>query len=419
MLDKLDPPMVVPRYMARFRCVAGACDDPCCVSWDIPIDRRHYMKMRGALKTAPGGDEDFARSVKRVRKRSDQKFALFVLNGPEQRCGFWEEDRTCRLHAQYGEQTLPDACAIYPRRPVKVGALVEMNGSLSCPEVARLALLADDALVPEASDEGPPRNKVFDAWSPDEPDAYTRSLVDVRLALVQILEGAAPLAARLATVVALADAVGADFARGKRFDAARVARSLRDFASPAIGAQIADGLAAIDLPAHVPVRTLVNVLAFRGQFTLGTFAPLLKIAAERYCVDGASAEAVARAYADRRDALEPLIGARFERILAQYALHHTLSSWFTRAPDLGVWVRGLALRVALVRFLVFAHPAVAELDATTPPDVAAGAIERAAIDVIAKMSRAFEHYAGFLALLDRGLPGAMPGLEHALCLLKL
>jgi lysine-N-methylase len=378
--------------------------------------------MRRAMSETPADRAKFDGAVARVRsRRDDGKFALLVLKDPDQQCSFLMPDRMCDLHRRFGEDLLPNTCAVYPRRPNLVGDRAEIAGSVSCPEVARLALLAHDAMELDDADRGALKRGVFlGVARTNDPDAYTRSLNEVRIALLLIVGGTAPLASRLATLVVLADALQGWFARGKPFEAQRLTSTLAAFTNPAAAAQLATGLASIDVPLEIPTRLLVRAIASRTHFPLGGFAHLLKFTVDAY---GVGSEApplqIARAYVERRDVLEPKIGERLEQILGNYVANYVFSSWFTEAPDLGVWVRGLAVRVALIRFLVFAHPELASMDRAATPRDFESIVERVAVEVVSKMSRAIEHFAGFLTLLDRELPAVMPGLEHALSLLKL
>lgn len=54
-------------------------------------------------------------------------------------------DGLCGIQAKYGEDFLGDACHFYPRATRAMGADILMTGTLSCPEIARLALFGDKA----------------------------------------------------------------------------------------------------------------------------------------------------------------------------------------------------------------------------------------------------------------------------------
>lgn len=56
-------------------------------------------------------------------------------------------DGLCGIHRDYGSDFLGDACHFYPRVTRKISDEVVMTALMSCPEVARLALFADDAFM--------------------------------------------------------------------------------------------------------------------------------------------------------------------------------------------------------------------------------------------------------------------------------
>lgn len=412
---------ITPRYMTRFSCIGGACEDTCCSGWGITLDAADHRKLRRVLGQTKADRELFDKNVKRLRggARSDTKFALIVLQPTTGYCGFLGADKLCSLHGRFGESSITDVCSTYPRRQSVVGDRVELAAALSCPEAARQALLADDGMELVDLD----RRDARDVWvqiADPEGDLYAQSLDVVRMSMMQILAGAGSLAAGLGTLAALADALGTGFGKGKVFDPQAVVRTLEDFEDPARAKEIASALASIDVPLEVPMRPLLEILAKRFELPEGRFGDVLKHAANAYSItDNALVADVAKAYGARRKEVGALIDGRLNRILVNYALNHTFTDWFTGSQNLGVWVRGLILRVALVRFLVHAHPDVAALATAATDGDATRTVERVAIDTVYRMGRTIDHHGPFVTLLDRVLPESMPGLEHALCLLKL
>jgi len=63
---------------------------------------------------------------------------------------------------------LPDICATFPRVVTKWGERVEVTGTLACPEVARLCLLAEDA------EHGDANKAVMQGWL----DTHTPAAVE-------------------------------------------------------------------------------------------------------------------------------------------------------------------------------------------------------------------------------------------------
>ena len=38
--------MIIPKYMTQFKCIGGACEDNCCIGWDVDIDKNTYLKYK-------------------------------------------------------------------------------------------------------------------------------------------------------------------------------------------------------------------------------------------------------------------------------------------------------------------------------------------------------------------------------------
>lgn len=417
----MPPSVLAPRYVSRFSCIGGACEDTCCSGWAIAIDSEHHRKMRRALGQTKADREMFEKNVKRVRSgRTDTKYALIVLDQRTGRCNFLAEDGLCGLQRRFGEATLPDVCMTYPRRQSIVGDRVELAATLSCPEAVRQALLPADAMELVDLDT---KAIAREHWVQiaEGGDVYEQSLDAVRMTMLGILAGAGSLAAGLGTIAALAHVLGEAFGKGKPFGRDALARALDDFSKPERAEQIAKALGSIDMPLEVPMRPLLEVLAKRVDLPEGRFGAVLAHAVQAYAIGETAVVAeVARAYLERRESVRALVDARLDAMLLNYALNHTFTSWFTSSPTLGVWVRALVVRVALIRFLVYAHPEVAALAApgTTEGD-ATRTVERVTVETVYRMARAIDHHQPFLKLLDEALPQTMPGLEHALSMLKL
>lgn len=126
-----------PQYMNKFECVGQDCPDTCCAGWKINIDKGTYKKYRKI------NDKNMAIKFKKIMKKSDGQpsYAMYgYFNMDEGICGFLENG-LCGIQKKYGEDLLSVTCLEYPRKMNVVDERVEMSAKLSCPEVARLALL--------------------------------------------------------------------------------------------------------------------------------------------------------------------------------------------------------------------------------------------------------------------------------------
>jgi lysine-N-methylase len=428
-----DPAVIAPRYQTRFSCLGGACEDTCCKEWSISIDAEHFRKMRSVLGQTKKDRETFESSVKKIKGPSGTKdrYALIVLNPSTRRCNYLDDKAMCGLHGKYGEKVLPDVCATYPRRQSLVRAAdgtprFEVSSALSCPEAVRQALLPKDAMELVDMDRNTISRDLFvqinNSALEENGEIYDAALDPVRASLLQIISGAPSMAAGLATVAALADALGSGFARKALapIDAATLLATLEDFARPQVSAQMGTGLAKINVPMDVPIRSLLQLLATRISMPEGHFGSVLAHATRAYGIsENTIVSDVSKAFIEHRDPVLPAVAKRFDELLTNYVLQHTFSYWYTHASNLGIYVRGLILRVALIRFLAFAHPDVQALKNAATESDGARTIERVIVEIIYKMARDIDHHGPFMQLLDQALPATMPGLEHALTLLKL
>ncbi len=148
------PPISTPRYFTRFRCIGAACEDHCCAGWggiDVdPPTAEAYRQLRvdgdpravqlnlvGNIKPNPEAWPD-----------EGWPAALIPLE-PGKPCPFLNVERLCQIQETFGEELLSSTCDTFPRQATVLDGQMLLVGRMSCPEVARLALLADDAMVLE------------------------------------------------------------------------------------------------------------------------------------------------------------------------------------------------------------------------------------------------------------------------------
>ena len=112
----------------HFQCLGAECEDTCCQGWGMQVDQnRKELYANNApelLEAVVAGEAEL------VMKRN-------VLTGF---CVKFE-DGLCGIHKQYGTDFLGDACHFFPRIVRKFGNTITVSAALSCPEIARIALL--------------------------------------------------------------------------------------------------------------------------------------------------------------------------------------------------------------------------------------------------------------------------------------
>jgi lysine-N-methylase len=130
---------LVPQYMNSFSCIGSDCEDTCCAGWQVPIDKAMYKKY-GRVH-----DKELTPLLdKKVKKNGQnstfENFASMELDA-NQRCSFLSEQNLCRIQLKLGEGYLSNICSTYPRTSNLVNNVLETSATMSCPEIARLALL--------------------------------------------------------------------------------------------------------------------------------------------------------------------------------------------------------------------------------------------------------------------------------------
>lgn len=142
-------------YLKAFSCIAGACEDTCCVGWDVEIDRKTYSKYQ-KLKD-PILSPLIKQSVFEYPHSFDPQvdYARVKLK-KNKRCPFLDAQKLCVIQRSQGEGSLSNVCATYPRMTNLIDGILETTLTLSCPVAARLVLKSDphelsfvDSKIPE------------------------------------------------------------------------------------------------------------------------------------------------------------------------------------------------------------------------------------------------------------------------------
>ncbi|MFA7292518.1 MAG: flagellin lysine-N-methylase [Rhodocyclaceae bacterium] len=136
----------MPRYAADFHCTGNACEDTCCAGWNIPIDKQTLKAYRHVDQPhLVDRLKQFVQLLPNAERNPCGDPARINLTVENQGCPFLEQG-LCAIHRDLGEDYLSNTCATFPRRARDVAGQVEYALDLACPEAARKALLAENAL---------------------------------------------------------------------------------------------------------------------------------------------------------------------------------------------------------------------------------------------------------------------------------
>ena len=136
---------VKPSFYDKFKCIASACTDNCCIGWEIDVDEKtlsSYEQMGGS----------FGNVVRSGLTKSDDGSTCFKLCQGE-RCVFLNKDNLCDIITNCGEESLCDICREHPRFYEWFPGVTECGLGLCCEEACRLLLQESFALCEENNGE--------------------------------------------------------------------------------------------------------------------------------------------------------------------------------------------------------------------------------------------------------------------------
>ena len=120
---------------------------PAAREWQVSVDPDTYQKYK-ALPASPLRNriDEYILPVHEIAPATPPANTvpppanIRLLTGA--RCPFLAESRLCQIQSELGESYLSNTCSTFPRRSFTIDKIEEKTLSLSCPEAARLVLLA-------------------------------------------------------------------------------------------------------------------------------------------------------------------------------------------------------------------------------------------------------------------------------------
>lgn len=157
--------------LQQFTCLGSACADNCCNSWAVKIDPPTLTKWQCE-----------APDLLSLATEREGIGKVIAMTGEKGCCPKLEQG-ICTIHRDHGEAFLTDPCALYPRITRALGATTLQTATLSCPEIARLALFEETpfAWVETPSGRMPSSLKHYLPAGMEETSAleYARAIVEV------------------------------------------------------------------------------------------------------------------------------------------------------------------------------------------------------------------------------------------------
>lgn len=135
---------LVPEYYSEFRCIGDKCEDNCCHSWFITVEKPMYKKYR-KIKDEKWRNALSVHVKRNKNAKDDASYAYLTLNENKE-CSFLSSEGLCNIHSSLGTSYLCESCSTYPRMKNKFNGNWEKSLSTSCPEAARLVLFKKEGI---------------------------------------------------------------------------------------------------------------------------------------------------------------------------------------------------------------------------------------------------------------------------------
>jgi hypothetical protein len=360
--------------MTRFSCLAGNCEATCCAAGRVAVDRAGHVRLKLLTENDPALRAVIDDAVELTPDGPDYGRLRFTEAG---RCTMLEPSGLCGIHARFGAEALFDVCSTYPRYFNQLDDDVELFGSLSCPEIARLALLVDDGFELEQLPLGDAPRLFRNHFRTDRPYYAPYRLVrDALLRLVR--EPSHGLNEKLFVLLWASDKLRHVLHEGAGTVALPALRSALDALSePQVLGALAESFRGLSLDAALARSVLSQALGGADSTPLG---------------------------------LSPEAAARAEVCLGRFAQNHLLTTPYMLHEDLFEFARDLVLRVAMLRFLLEQRLAGF---AGTPAE-----LDQQIVAVTFAFVRRVEH-SSILAQLRRSLDEqGLGSFAHSVCFLS-
>ncbi|WP_242836926.1 flagellin lysine-N-methylase [Dehalobacter restrictus] len=156
-----------PSYLKTFNCIASACENSCCIGFNIRIDPETFSKYK--VENDPVIRKLFEENIYIIRSSTAKQDYITINPTKDYRCPFLTEEKLCFLQCRKGEQYLSEICASFPCIGNIFNGVLEKSATLACPEAARLALLQTEAMdLIEVEEPDDTRNFVYNLLNTED-----------------------------------------------------------------------------------------------------------------------------------------------------------------------------------------------------------------------------------------------------------
>ena len=418
--------------MKRFECIGSSCEDHCCHGWQIRLDKEDYEHLQGFFSESAQDRAEFEKGVALKDEGANlNDYAVFNLK--ENSSCFFEKAGLCGIHSRFGESALSKTCATYPRRLTYVKDHLELTGSLSCPEVARLALLREDAMEWRDYDsERLPERVSFSKDSHHEKPFYEDYLAPIRDLVIQILKREdISTEERIYIIFYFSKKTTPFYYKGISEDPARRLKKTVDrindqaFVSHALKSYNASE-AFNDTVAYF---ISVVLTARNSHAKLHRYNDLCNKTLSSYADNplafNDSISSLARfltdiwpTYKKRKALAVERFGSRIDLYFRNFCINHWLQDKYTNSENLEIHTQRLVLYFAMIKFLFFSSPELNQLAKTNEThSVLIEKLDAMIVNIVQIFMKSFAHNAVMVKYIQDAM--ASLKLSHINALLPL
>ena len=412
----MSKPIISNSALSDFHCLGAQCEDSCCRHWDISFDKKHYDKLKASVIDA-GEDPTLLDQHLFISETSNEKNYADVMFDENGACSFLDDCGLCKIHAEHGVETLSNVCTFFPRFFVQFEDRYEVSGSLSCPELARKTLLADQSFgIQEVQVNSLPRDHDYPVSNElmyDEDNIYLAKFSIVREALLKIMsDDSVSFETKLYSMSSLANAISTYYFEGcNPMQIRQLDNDLKTFSS-----SLKLTHTQLMLDQYIPQDPLAiivvqAVLRLRVQrFPDEEFSRIINASFEYYekklesvsvLPDGNfPPEALMSLYQVEARKLNSEFPELMDKVFSRYTQNSIFREMYTSMPNLFTYIHMLTIRVAMLKFLIVSHPEVIDLlNSGLDKRMQQKLLEKKIVEVIYQFSRSIDHNMSFLEIV--------------------
>ncbi len=102
------------RYMTRFKCVGSDCQDTCCASWQVLVDKASFKRIKKAFSGSPVDRRTFNKAIERNSSATGKSHYAEIRMREDGYCQFLDPKSRRSLGGECRAPGVPSLAAALP-----------------------------------------------------------------------------------------------------------------------------------------------------------------------------------------------------------------------------------------------------------------------------------------------------------------